>query len=209
LRSLKFGLPYTTVRMELDDLLPDDTQKSGHIDLSLNGFFFDVRSASPSSHLRMREIFGRDERKDNLVTGASYSSSLEDLALTWHLDRQPIRKIADIGTVQLHGFTTWRPPQWRKKCRSFLDDHNRHLIDAFFTVDRIHLKASVPILGRIQPILKTLRSSDRSESSRTKAQPKLLPKMHFYAELGHSTLCLLESHRAQLRRIGNLDNDRL
>ena len=193
LRSVKIGLPYTTVRMELDDLIPDETQKSGHIDLSLNGFFFDVRSASPSSHLRMREIFGRDDRKESSVTGASFSSSLEDLALTWHLDRQPIRRIADIGAAQLHGFTTWRPTQLRKRSHCFLDDHNRHLVDASFTVDRIHLKASVPMLARIRPILKALRPSDRSENPRTKAQPKLLPRIHFYFDLGHSTLCLLES----------------
>ena len=195
LHSVQLALPYSTARIELE---PDDCEKtapavSGHFDFAVNGFFVDVRSTSPSSNSRLKDIFGRNQRQEALIPAVHFSSSVADISVIWQLDRSPPRKVLDIGNLELDGVTTWRLPQWRRCQILFSDDPNRYIVAASFNVERLHVKTSVPMMSHLRPLLKRVRKDEDPVGSAGKLAIKYMPRILFDGGLGHSTFCILSS----------------
>jgi hypothetical protein len=195
LHSVQLALPYTTARFELepDHLDRQSDSVAGHFDLAVNGFFVDVRSASPSTNFRLRDVFGRNERQEALIPAIHYSSSMADVALTWQLDRHPSRKVLDIGNLELDGVSTWKLPHWRRSCPLFPEDPNRYIVNASFNVDHVHVKTSVPMMAQLRPLLKRVRRSKPEKESSGQTPINFLPRILFDASVGHSTLCVLSN----------------
>jgi hypothetical protein len=197
LHHVHLALPYTTAQFELGS-------NNGQYDFSVNGCFLDVSSISPARHPRYRDIFGHNEEAHAIVKGLGFSVTVEEVRATWHQEGQPLRKLMNVGPLDLRGFSTWKPKKWQRPQMLFDGERNLSMIDVLFTIERMHVNTSIPMIAKIKGSLPEKGDSGEKLSVSTPIWAEDVPKIHFHTELGHSSACLFsdDSKKASLVEFG-------